>query len=103
MKWSISFIDGNDLHYKRTWVEADTEEEAEHQLYVKHGNFDHHIDRIEPFRTCPVCEKDYDRADMLYSRDCHGIIFRLVCAKCYQKVMAKGYDGEYYTEADENF
>ena len=28
MKYSISFIDGNDLHYKRTWVEADTEEET---------------------------------------------------------------------------
>jgi hypothetical protein len=38
---------------------------------------------------------------MLFTHDCHGITFRLVCWECYQKVMAKGYDGEYYTDADE--
>lgn len=32
---------------------------------------------------------------------CHGIPFRLVCDRCYQRIMSKGYDGEYYTEADE--
>lgn len=31
----------------------------------------------------------------------HGIPFRLVCDRCYQRIMSKGYDGEYYTEADE--
>lgn len=36
-----------------------------------------------------------------FTRDCHGITFRLVCFGCYEKVMAKGYDGAYYTEADE--
>lgn len=39
---------------------------------------------------------------MLFTHDCHGIPFRLVCWDCYEKVMEeKGYDGEYYTEADE--
>ena len=52
-------------------------------------------------RICPECEKEVDRSDMQFTRDCHGITFRLLCYKCYDKVMAKGYDGQYYTEADE--
>jgi len=52
-------------------------------------------------RICPVCEKTVERHDMLFTRDCHGIVFRLVCYECYDKLMEKGYDGEYYTEADE--
>lgn len=52
-------------------------------------------------RICPVCEKTVERRDMLFTRDCHGIVFRLVCYDCYDKLMEKGYDGEYYTEADE--
>lgn len=52
-------------------------------------------------RICPVCEKEYDRSDMYFTRDCHGITFRLLCYKCYDKVMAKGYDGQYYDERDE--
>lgn len=36
-----------------------------------------------------------------FTRDCHGITFRLVCFDCYDKVMGKGYDGAYYSEADE--
>ena len=55
----------------------------------------------EDMRVCPVCEKDVSRRDMLFTRDYHGIIFRLVCHKCYGKLMAKGYDGVYYSEADE--
>jgi len=50
---------------------------------------------------CPVCGKRFIRDDMVFTRDCHGITFRLVCFDCYDKVMAKGYDGQYYTEADE--
>lgn len=38
---------------------------------------------------------------MIYTKDCHGITYRLVCFRCYEKLMAKGYDGEYYSEADE--
>lgn len=41
------------------------------------------------------------RYDMLFTHDCHGIAFRLVCFDCYEKLMAKGYDGQYYDEADE--
>lgn len=49
-----------------------------------------------------MCERLVQRNDMQFTRDCHGIVFRLVCGDCYDRLMAKGYDGEYYTEADEN-
>lgn len=52
-------------------------------------------------RTRPCCGKDVTREEMQYTRDCHGIAFRLVCFNCYEKLMAKGYDGQYYDEADE--
>lgn len=52
-------------------------------------------------RQCPCCNEIYERQDMNFTTDCHGITYRLVCYKCYDKLMAKGYDGEYYTEADE--
>jgi len=38
---------------------------------------------------------------MTFTKDCHGISFRLVCGSCYERLMAKGYDGEYYDESDE--
>lgn len=57
----------------------------------------------DDIRMCENCEREVKREDMLYTRDCHGITFRLVCYDCYNKLMAKGYDGEYYTENDENF
>nr|UWD69058.1 MAG: zinc-ribbon domain protein [Bacteriophage sp.] len=46
-----------------------------------------------PKLTCPVCGKEFQREDMTFTRDCHGITFRLVCFDCY--------DGAYYSEADE--
>lgn len=52
-------------------------------------------------RICPCCNNKVDRSDMQFTRDCHGITFRLVCYKCYDKLMAKGYDGEYYSSSDE--
>lgn len=53
-------------------------------------------------RECRCCGKQVERNDMQFTRDCHGIPFRLVCLDCYDKIMdEKGYDGEYYTEADE--
>lgn len=58
-------------------------------------------ENYEDMRLCPVCNRIRPRSDMLFTHDCHGITFRLVCWECYQKVMAKGYDGEYYTDADE--
>lgn len=52
---------------------------------------------------CPICKKEFEREDMAFSYDCHGIPFRLLCFNCLEKVEEeKGYDGEYYTEADEN-
>lgn len=52
-------------------------------------------------RTCPVCSKEVDRNEMEFTRDCHGIPFRLVCWDCYSEIMDDGYDGQYYTSADE--
>lgn len=52
-------------------------------------------------RICPVCEREVERRDMDFTRDCHGIVYRLVCYECYEKLMAKGYDGQFYTEEDE--
>ena len=48
-----------------------------------------------------VCGKEVAREDMLFTHDCHGITYRLVCFDCYEKLMEKGYDGEYYSEAYE--
>ena len=52
-------------------------------------------------RICPVCKKEVDRSEMSFTRDCYGITFRLVCWDCYDELMEKGYDGEYYDETDE--
>ena len=53
-------------------------------------------------RICPVCNREVDRSEMNFTKDCHGITFRLVCADCWDIIMMEhGYDGEYYTEADE--
>lgn len=52
---------------------------------------------------CPVCNKQVPREEMTWTNDCHGITFRKVCYNCWDYIMStKGYDGEYYTEADEN-
>lgn len=40
-------------------------------------------------RICPTCGKEVVRDDMLFTHDCHGIAFRLVCFDCYEKLMAK--------------
>lgn len=53
-------------------------------------------------RICPICNKEVERCDMDFTRDCHGITFRLVCFDCWEKLMAKGYDGQHYDERDEN-
>ena len=52
-------------------------------------------------KTCPVCRQVYNREDMLYTKDCHGIVLRLVCYQCYEKLMMRGFDGEFYSEIDE--
>ena len=50
---------------------------------------------------CRCCGKLFNRNEMEFTKDCHGIPFRLVCTDCYDILMSKGYDGEVYTEADE--
>ena len=57
---------------------------------------------MSDIRICPICGKEVERNNMQYTRDCHGITYRLVCIDCYDEIMdIKGYDGEYYTEFDE--
>ncbi len=52
--------------------------------------------------SCPECGKKVMHLDMQRTYDCHGIPFRMVCHNCYVHIMeTKGYDGEYYTDADE--
>lgn len=58
-------------------------------------------DEEKDIRICPNCETEVERSDMLYTHDCHGITYRLVCYTCYEKLMEKGYDGAYYDESDE--
>lgn len=41
-------------------------------------------------RICPVCNKEVERNDMNFTRDCHGITFRLVCNDCWEKLMENG-------------
>lgn len=59
------------------------------------------MENSRDIRICPHCKKQVERQDMLYTKDCHGILLRLVCYKCYSILMTKGYDGQYYTDADE--
>lgn len=56
---------------------------------------------MEDIRICPECKRRVKRSEMNFTRDCHGITFRLVCWECYARLMAKGYDGEHYDERDE--
>ena len=48
-------------------------------------------------RTCPCCNKEVERHNMKFTKDCHGITYRLVCINCWGILMAKGYDGQYYS------
>lgn len=52
---------------------------------------------------CPECGNDTRVFDMVRTTDYHGIPYRRVCMKCYERIMeTKGYDGEEYDERDEN-
>lgn len=59
------------------------------------------MDWGKDIRICPACGKKVERAEMNFTRDCHGITFKLVCFDCWNRLMARGYDGEYYDEFDE--
>lgn len=52
-------------------------------------------------RICSCCNQETERSNMNFTRDCHGITFRLVCSSCWEKLMRKEFDGEYYSELDE--
>jgi len=56
---------------------------------------------MENKRECRECKTLFERNEMTFTHDCQGIKFRLVCYRCYNKVMEKGYDGQYYDERDE--
>lgn len=72
----------------------DRQAEREKDMYYVYNNF---FDT----RVCPVCGMLVERSNMNYTRDCHGITYRLVCFDCYNRLMSKGYDGEYYDGFDE--
>ena len=59
------------------------------------------MNKEKDVRICPVCEREVERSEMNFTKDCHGIPVLLVCWECYLKLMEKGYDGEYYDESDE--
>lgn len=51
---------------------------------------------------CSFCGKTVPRDETLFTRDCNGIPFRRVCCNCWEEIMGElGFDGEYYTAADE--
>lgn len=102
--------DFREVSEHRTYDEAmkevcrlfDNGEESDFLIYESVANWT----RIRPHtlveQPCPVCGKPTRQMDMERTYDCHGIPFRYVCYKCKRRIEAtKGYDGEYYTEADE--
>lgn len=61
-----------------------------------------YYDDDDDTRECPECGCEVKREDMVWSHDCHGITYRLLCPDCYERIMdEQGYDGEYYSEYDE--
>lgn len=56
---------------------------------------------MDDMRICSVCGQEHKRNQMKFTKDCHGIPYRLVCLSCYEICMKDGYDGEYYDEHDE--
>ncbi len=54
------------------------------------------------FEMCQRCGERVPGATLKWTKDCHGISYRKVCRRCYEWYRGRGYDGEYYTEADEN-
>lgn len=53
------------------------------------------------FEICPECNKEFPKERFHWTYDCHGITFRHLCPKCWNKAMAKGYDGQWYPDEDD--
>ena len=43
------------------------------------------MNKEKDVRICPVCEREVERSEMNFTKDCHGIPFRLVCWECYDE------------------
>ena len=71
------------------------------KLQIKFRRLIMSFNNEKDMRICPYCNREVERSEMDFTRDCHGITFRLVCFSCWDKLMKKGYDGEYYSELDE--
>ena len=60
---------------------------------------------VTPYDTVyvgfPICYSEVEMDDMLFTKDCRGFPYRLVCWKCYKTLMQKGFDGVYYDEMNE--
>ena len=102
--YNIGFINPEG-RYGETQFDVKSEEELIElwNMFCKKNDFPDIVEYIEEERklVCPFCHKEFYRSDMEYTRDCHGIPLQLACFGCCQKIMAKGYDGQYYTENDE--
>lgn len=100
MRWLSGFCGCRNC-YKARWQDENHKQYTWNDLDGKRPTIEEYNEQ-EDVRVCPICNKGVSRRFMHYTKDCHGITFRLVCESCYPAAMAKGYDGEFYTEADEH-
>ena len=74
----------------------------EEDFLIKDSGMEFHYPSHKLFKEpCPRCGEDARPYQMSQTRDCQGIPFRRVCSKCYNKVLAIGYDGVKYGPEDE--
>lgn len=74
----------------------------EEDFLIKDSGMEFHYPSYKLVKeTCHRCGEEERVFRMFQTRDCHGIPFRRVCSKCYNKVLARGYDGEKYGPEDE--
>ena len=92
----------NDEEKMKDFLILSKEEFLKSYSYLTEEEYDLTMDK---YQVCPNCGKPFERGTGSWTYDCHGIRFRYVCDDCWYQIMddenGKGYDGEYYTEADE--